>query len=104
MSRNTRAFAMVIAALLAAAAAYGAQEDQLIAVLKSDATLKAKADACRELARVGTKQAIPALAALLGDEKLSHMARYALEPIRDPAVDECCARRWASSAAGRCWA
>ena len=31
---------------------------------------------------------MPALAALLGDEKLSHMARYALEPIRDPSVDE----------------
>ena len=30
---------------------------------------------------------MPALAALLGDEKLAHMARYALEPIPDPAVD-----------------
>ena len=29
-----------------------------------------------------------ALAALLGDEKLSHLARYGLEPIPDPAVDE----------------
>ena len=28
------------------------------------------------------------LAALLGDEKLSHMARYGLEPNPDPAVDE----------------
>jgi HEAT repeat protein len=28
------------------------------------------------------------LAALLADEKLSHMARYALEPIPDPAVDD----------------
>ena len=28
------------------------------------------------------------LAALLGDEKLAHMARYALEPIPDPAVDD----------------
>jgi HEAT repeat protein len=31
---------------------------------------------------------VPALAALLSDEKLSHMARYALEPIPDPSVDE----------------
>ena len=28
------------------------------------------------------------MAALLGDEKLSHLARYGLEPIPDPAVDE----------------
>ena len=28
------------------------------------------------------------LATLLADEKLAHMARYALEPIPDPAVDE----------------
>jgi HEAT repeat protein len=88
MSRNTLTFAVITALGLAATAACAAQEEQLIAVLKSDAALKAKADACRELARVGTKQAIPALAALLGDEKLSHMARYAMEPIRDPAVDE----------------
>jgi HEAT repeat protein len=59
----------------------------LIAVLKSDAPLKEKDAACRELARIGTRDAVPALAALLGDEKLSHMARYALEPIPDPAVD-----------------
>jgi HEAT repeat protein len=64
-----------------------ADESKLIAVLKSDASQKAKADACRELARVGTRDAVAPLAALLGDEKLSHMARYGLEPIPDPAVD-----------------
>ena len=64
-----------------------AQEAKLIAVLKSDAPHKEKADACRLLARIGTKRAVPALAALLGDEKLSHMARYALEPIPAPEVD-----------------
>ena len=61
---------------------------ELIATLKSDASQKDKADACRELARVGTKEAVPVLASLLADEKLAHMARYALEPIPDPAVDE----------------
>jgi HEAT repeat protein len=75
------------AALWFAGTAFAADEAQLIAVLKSHATRKEKADACRELARVGTKQAVPALAALLGDEKLSHMARYGLEPISDPSVD-----------------
>jgi len=66
-----------------------ADEDKLIAVIKSaDATQKEKVDACRGLALIATKNAIAPLAALLGDEKLSHMARYALEPIKDPAVDE----------------
>jgi HEAT repeat protein len=60
---------------------------KLITVLKSDAPLKDKADACRQLALVGTPDAVPVLAALLGDDKLAHMARYALEPIPDPSVD-----------------
>jgi HEAT repeat protein len=64
------------------------QEEKLIAALQSDAPLKEKVDACRGLAVVGTSRAVPALAALLGDEKLSHMARYGLEPIPDPAVDD----------------
>lgn len=76
------------AALLAAPAVSVAQEAELLAVLKSDAAQKEKADACRVLAQVGTKQAVPVLAALLGDEQLSHMARYALEPIPDPSVDD----------------
>jgi HEAT repeat protein len=64
------------------------QENELITVLASDAPRKEKADACRQLAVIGTKEAVAPLAALLGDEELSHMARYALEPIPDPAVDE----------------
>lgn len=60
-----------------------------LAVLKSaDATQKQKVDACRQLAVLGGKDAIPVLAGLLSDEKLSHMARYALEPNPDPEVDE----------------
>jgi HEAT repeat protein len=73
--------------LLLSAAAVFAQEDKCIAILKSDAPLNEKAAACRELARVGTKLAVPVLAPLLADEKLSHMAQYALEPIPDPSVD-----------------
>jgi len=66
-----------------------ADEDKLIAVIKSaDATHKEKVDACRGLALIGTEKSIAPLAELLGDEKLSHMARYALETIKDPAVDE----------------
>ncbi len=78
-------YVFLVAVLLARPA--GAQESKLIATLKSDAPQMAKVDACRELARVGTKQAVPVLGALLADEKLSHMARYALEAIPDPSVD-----------------
>lgn len=63
-------------------------EPKLIAVIQNpDASQKDKVDACRQLAIVGTKNAVAPLAALLGDEQLSHMARYALEPIPDPSVD-----------------
>ena len=63
------------------------REAKLIAVLESNAAFKEKADACRRLARVATREAVPTLVALLDDEKLSHMARYALEAIPDAAVD-----------------
>ncbi len=77
---------LLFALLLLAGTAF-AQEDKLIAVLKSDAPLNDKADACQELARVATRQAVPVLATLLADEQLSHRARIALEPIADPSVD-----------------
>ncbi len=52
---------------------------RLAAVLKSGAPQAAKDYACRELSLIGSADSVPALAGLLGDEKLSHMARYALE-------------------------
>ncbi len=62
--------------------------EPLLATLKDPkAEIKAKFDACRELATFGDKRAVPVLAALLPDEKMSHMARYALEPIPDASVD-----------------
>ncbi len=61
---------------------------ELVAVLKSvDASLFDKAKACQRLAAVGTKEAVPALAALLSDEQLAHYARYGLEPNPDPSVE-----------------
>jgi HEAT repeat protein len=63
-------------------------EAELIAVLKSDAPQQQKGEACIDLGRAGTAAAVAPLAALLGDEKLAHMARYALETIPGPAVDE----------------
>jgi len=86
--------AALLAALVAAPALGKAEKSsapdqaKLIAVLMSKATVKAKADACRQLATVGTRDAVPALAALLADESLAHMARYGLEPIPDPSVDD----------------
>jgi HEAT repeat protein len=76
------------ASAFGAQAAGGEKERKLIAVITSGAPLKEKADACRELAMVGTKESVAPLAGLLADEKLSHLARYGLEPIPDPAVDE----------------
>ncbi len=58
------------------------REAKLIAVLKSSTSEKEKADACLELARIGTKESVAPLAALLGDEKLG--AHGPLCPGADP--------------------
>jgi len=65
-----------------------AQEAQAIAVLKSDAPFAEKSEACRTLVREGGPEAVAALAPLLTDAELSHMARLALQamPCRQ-AVD-----------------
>lgn len=62
-------------------------EPALIAVLKNSTDRKEKADACRELAVVGTSKAVPALARMLADKEFNHMARYALETIPGAGVD-----------------
>lgn len=82
-------FSVLAALLLAGVAPALAQnsEAQWLAVLKSDAPRKEKADACRELARVATKESVPTLAALLPDPEWNHMARYALETVPDPSAD-----------------
>ena len=62
--------------------------DKLIQILQSDASRKAKADACRELSVVGNSKAVPVLVGLLANEELSHMARYALETIPGEGVNQ----------------
>ncbi len=62
-------------------------EAELIRILDSAAGEKEKADACRELAVIGSKAAVPALARLLSDERFNHEARHALETIPDASVD-----------------
>src|SRR5690348_5494053 len=62
----------------------GMQEDlesRFIAVLKGESTRDAKDYTCRQLRLIGTKECVPALAALLPQEENSHMARFALERI-----------------------
>ena len=62
---------------------------QLVQILKDPAaTVFQKDKACMRLAMVGTKDAVPALAALLGDPQFSHYARFGLVPIPDPSVDD----------------
>jgi HEAT repeat protein len=94
---STRFTLSVVAACVFTAAAALAQgptplvtqtQDQLITVLKSDAARKAKADACRELAVIGGKDAVPVLVGLLASAEMNHMARYALETMPDPAVTD----------------
>ncbi len=62
---------------------------KLVGILKDPkASMYAKAKACQQLALVGDRSAVPALAALLTDPQLSHYARYGLEPIPDASADE----------------
>ncbi len=63
-------------------------EKALIGVLKSDAKYAGKQYVCRELSIIGTDQSVPVLASMLTDEKLSDMARYALERIPGKAADK----------------
>lgn len=63
-------------------------EDKLIGVIQSDAELKEKCDILREIGRIATVKSIAPLIALLGDEKLAHRARYALEMMPQPEVDD----------------
>lgn len=61
----------------------------LIAILKDPAASEfRKAKACMRVGELGVKDAVPALAAMLPSEHLSVYARYGLEPIADPSVDE----------------
>ena len=67
-------------------------EAALIAILKEpgsgDPAVFRKAVASKRLVVIGTKEAVPALAALLGDDHASDYARDALEGIPDPAAGD----------------
>ena len=74
---------------LRAQAGGGTPEQSLIAALQSAQTSAHDKDAaCAQLKRIGTEAAIPALAALLTDDQLSHSARYALESMPSPQAGQ----------------
>lgn len=61
----------------------------LIRILKDPASSEfQKAKACQRAGELGDKAAVPALAALLADEKLNMYARYGLEPIADASAGD----------------
>jgi HEAT repeat protein len=61
-------------------------ERRLSQFLQSSAPRPAKLYVCQKLALIGTKECVPALANLLTDQNLSHMARHALEANPDPSA------------------
>ncbi len=66
------------------AAARKSLEGQLAAALGTDIPRAAKDTLCRALKTIGTAHSVPALAKLLHDGELSHMARHALEANDSP--------------------
>ena len=64
------------------------KEQDLLAVLRSDAPKSEKAITCKRLAVYGSSESVPELAKLLGDGELASWARIALEAIPGPASDE----------------
>ena len=76
------------AASVCAAPAGALREAELIKTIKGNASQAEKDKACRELQIIGTQACIPALADLLTDAKLSHLARCALEPMPYPQAGQ----------------
>lgn len=60
----------------------------LLDVLSSDMPLAQKWVAAHHLAQAATREAVSPLAALLADDQLADLARFALEPMPEPAVDD----------------
>ena len=96
---KARPYLAILAATIALSPASLRAEDNphptakaLIAVLQSHAPTFDKARACQQLTALGDKEAVPALAALLADEKLASHARSALESIADTSASAALAR------------
>lgn len=92
----TRPFTFFVALIVIVGGSTVAQDDrnaspekekELLAVLRSDAPAANKAITCKLLAIHGSAEAVPDLAKLLPDPRLSSWARIALEAIPDSRVD-----------------
>ena len=91
MLHDIRISLLVLASLFVSISPlYGweSESEHLATLRRDDASIFEKSIACKRLAVVGTEAAVPVLAGLLEDEKLSHLARYGLEPIPSPEVDK----------------
>jgi HEAT repeat protein len=63
-------------------------ERLLVELVESDATVEAREFACRQLRRIGTAAAVPALSRLLGDSRLGDAALFALASIPDAQASD----------------
>jgi HEAT repeat protein len=72
-------------------------ERRLVALVESDATVEAREFACRQLRRIGTAAAVPALARLLDDSRLGDMALFALASIPDAEATDALSAALATS-------
>src|SRR5262249_50819284 len=84
---RTLLYPISLAIFLASAAVHlrAAEESELIATLQSNAAgAPQKWAACQQLRLTGTARAVPALAGLLADERMSQAARHALEGLPYP--------------------
>ncbi len=70
----------------AAVAARGQLAAKIAAAIKPDAAPEVKNFLCQQLGMLSATEQVPLLASLLTDEKVSQMARYALEQIPGPAA------------------
>ena len=75
---------LIVLITVSACTVHAAGEQELIGILQSSAGPVEKCAACQQLRIYGTVQSVPALAALLGEKRLGHAARYALEGIPGP--------------------
>ncbi|MDX9973116.1 MAG: HEAT repeat domain-containing protein [FCB group bacterium] len=84
------AFAAIAAVLVSAPVWAQAAFDEAaaIGVLTGESTPLQKQETCRALRQKGTVACIPALAAMLPNPELSHMARYALEVMPYPEATQ----------------
>jgi len=78
---------LILSACIVAVGIFGlpaAEEQDLLAVLQSNAPVPQKWSACQRLRLAGSPKAVPVLAAMLTDERLSQAARHALEGMPFP--------------------